>query len=204
MQPPAVKERPPLTLFFLLSMDFLSLSSLYIVFSPHFFFLCPSVCRPGGCPVQGSRFSSSTTLPDEVLNFVKTHPLMDETVPLLGHRPWVVKTMGRYAEWLSHLIGLMHWFFCGIKIGSMNMNLNPRVGWEMYFVYLLYRSMYQGTSWQPWWWTQKLVPIGTAQSCSWAQREEPSSSSWWFPVETLCPTAVCSWRRWRDLTQRSE
>uniref|UniRef100_A0A8C4I6K9 Sema domain, transmembrane domain (TM), and cytoplasmic domain, (semaphorin) 6Ba n=1 Tax=Dicentrarchus labrax TaxID=13489 RepID=A0A8C4I6K9_DICLA len=52
--------------------------------------------RPGGCAVQGSRFSSSTTLPDEVLNFVKTHPLMDETVPLLGHRPWVVKTMGRY------------------------------------------------------------------------------------------------------------
>uniref|UniRef100_A0A3P8W4F9 Sema domain, transmembrane domain (TM), and cytoplasmic domain, (semaphorin) 6Ba n=1 Tax=Cynoglossus semilaevis TaxID=244447 RepID=A0A3P8W4F9_CYNSE len=49
---------------------------------------------PGGCAVQGSRFSSSTTLPDEVLNFVKTHPLMDETVPLLGHRPWVVKTMG--------------------------------------------------------------------------------------------------------------
>lgn len=58
----------------------------------------PSVCRPGGCAVQGSRFSSSTTLPDEVLNFVKTHPLMDETVPLLGHRPWVVKTMGRYTE----------------------------------------------------------------------------------------------------------
>lgn len=55
-------------------------------------------CRPGGCAVQGSRFSSSTTLPDEVLNFVKTHPLMDETVPLLGHRPWVVKTMGRYVS----------------------------------------------------------------------------------------------------------
>lgn len=23
---------------------------------------------------------------------------MDETVPLLGHRPWVVKTMGRYTQ----------------------------------------------------------------------------------------------------------
>lgn len=68
-------------------------SSPYRVFSP-----APSfICRPGGCSVQGSRFSSSTTLPDEVLNFVKTHPLMDETVPLLGHRPWVVKTMGRCA-----------------------------------------------------------------------------------------------------------
>lgn len=71
-------------------------------------FLC-CLCRPGGCPVQGSRFSSSTTLPDEVLNFVKTHPLMDETVPLLGHRPWVVKTMGRYTHTDSVLfIGIMH------------------------------------------------------------------------------------------------
>ncbi|KAK0141397.1 Semaphorin-6B [Merluccius polli] len=55
-------------------------------------------CPTNWCPnhVQGSRFSSSNSLPDEVLNFVKTHPLMDETVPLLGHRPWVVRTMGRY------------------------------------------------------------------------------------------------------------
>uniref|UniRef100_A0A8C1YLB4 Sema domain, transmembrane domain (TM), and cytoplasmic domain, (semaphorin) 6Ba n=1 Tax=Cyprinus carpio TaxID=7962 RepID=A0A8C1YLB4_CYPCA len=52
--------------------------------------------EPGGCAVQGSRFSSSNTLPDEVLNFIKTHPLMDEAVPLLGHRPWIVKTMVRY------------------------------------------------------------------------------------------------------------
>uniref|UniRef100_W5K6Z6 Semaphorin 6B n=1 Tax=Astyanax mexicanus TaxID=7994 RepID=W5K6Z6_ASTMX len=48
---------------------------------------------PGGCAGQGSRFSSSTAFPDEVLNFIKTHPLMDEAVPLLGHRPWIVKTM---------------------------------------------------------------------------------------------------------------
>lgn len=74
-----------------------SMCSYYITFFITFSLsLC--VCRPGGCAVQGSRFSSSTTLPDEVLNFVKTHPLMDETVPLLGHRPWVVKTMGRYTE----------------------------------------------------------------------------------------------------------
>lgn len=54
--------------------------------------------------MQGSGFSSSTTLPDEVLNFVKTHPLMDETVPLLGHRPWVVKTMGRYRHWFISMM----------------------------------------------------------------------------------------------------
>lgn len=71
---------------------------------------CPSVLRPGGCAVQGSRFSSSTTLPDEVLNFVKTHPLMDETVPLLGHRPWVVKTMGRYT--LTHILYISVLFVC--------------------------------------------------------------------------------------------
>lgn len=74
-------------------------SGSYISYlSGHLTSLSIRSCRPGGCAVQGSRFSSSTTLPDEVLNFVKTHPLMDETVPLLGHGPWVVKTMGRYAR----------------------------------------------------------------------------------------------------------
>ncbi|KAJ8346202.1 hypothetical protein SKAU_G00303950 [Synaphobranchus kaupii] len=52
--------------------------------------------RPGGCAIQGSRFNSSNVFPDEVLNFVKTHPLMDEAVPSLGQRPWIVKTMVRY------------------------------------------------------------------------------------------------------------
>uniref|UniRef100_A0A8C5DB13 Sema domain-containing protein n=1 Tax=Gouania willdenowi TaxID=441366 RepID=A0A8C5DB13_GOUWI len=52
--------------------------------------------RPGGCAVQGSRFNSSNAFPDEMLNFVKTHPLMDEAVPSLGQRPWIVRTMVRY------------------------------------------------------------------------------------------------------------
>ncbi|XP_056270272.1 semaphorin-6B isoform X2 [Pseudoliparis swirei] len=52
--------------------------------------------RPGGCAVQGSRFNSSNSFPDEMLNFVKTHPLMDEAVPSLGTRPWIVRTMARY------------------------------------------------------------------------------------------------------------
>ncbi|KAI1891644.1 hypothetical protein AGOR_G00145900 [Albula goreensis] len=52
--------------------------------------------RPGGCAVLGSRFNSSNTFPDEMLNFVKTHPLMDEAVPSLGQRPWIVRTMVRY------------------------------------------------------------------------------------------------------------
>lgn len=57
--------------------------------------LKPAVCRPGGCAVQGSRFNSSNSFPDEMLNFVKTHPLMDEAVPSLGQRPWIVRTMVR-------------------------------------------------------------------------------------------------------------
>lgn len=52
--------------------------------------------RPGGCAVQGSRFNSSNLFPDEMLNFVKTHPLMDEAVPSLGQRPWIVRTMVRW------------------------------------------------------------------------------------------------------------
>uniref|UniRef100_A0A8B9JB77 Sema domain, transmembrane domain (TM), and cytoplasmic domain, (semaphorin) 6Bb n=1 Tax=Astyanax mexicanus TaxID=7994 RepID=A0A8B9JB77_ASTMX len=52
--------------------------------------------RPGGCAVQGSKFNSSNSFPDEMLNFVKTHPLMDEAIPSLGQRPWIVRTMVRY------------------------------------------------------------------------------------------------------------
>ncbi|XP_036435495.1 semaphorin-6B [Colossoma macropomum] len=52
--------------------------------------------RPGGCAIQGSKFNSSNSFPDEMLNFVKTHPLMDEAVPSLGQRPWIVRTMVRY------------------------------------------------------------------------------------------------------------
>lgn len=58
-------------------------------------FLPLVVSRPGGCAVQGSRFNSSNSFPDEMLNFIKTHPLMDEAVPSLGQRPWIVRTMVR-------------------------------------------------------------------------------------------------------------
>lgn len=51
--------------------------------------------RPGGCAVQGSKFNSSNSFPDDMLTFVKTHPLMDEAVPSLGQRPWIVRTMVR-------------------------------------------------------------------------------------------------------------
>ena len=41
------------------------------------------------------RYNSSSTFPDEILTFVKTHPLMDEAVPSLGNAPWIVRTMSR-------------------------------------------------------------------------------------------------------------
>ncbi|XP_067414488.1 semaphorin-6B [Emydura macquarii macquarii] len=52
--------------------------------------------RPGGCAAPGMRYNSSSSFPDEILNFVKTHPLMDESVPSLGHAPWIIRTMTRY------------------------------------------------------------------------------------------------------------
>ncbi|NXX75050.1 SEM6B protein, partial [Urocolius indicus] len=52
--------------------------------------------RPGCCAAPGMRYNSSSTFPDEILNFVKTHPLMDEAVPALGNVPWILRTMSRY------------------------------------------------------------------------------------------------------------
>ncbi|XP_063003342.1 semaphorin-6B [Elgaria multicarinata webbii] len=52
--------------------------------------------RPGSCAAPGMRYNTSSFFPDEILNFVKTHPLMDEAVPSLGNAPWIVRTMTRY------------------------------------------------------------------------------------------------------------
>lgn len=52
--------------------------------------------RPGCCAYPGARFNASSSFPDEMLNFVKTHPLMDESVPSVGNNPWITRTMTRY------------------------------------------------------------------------------------------------------------
>lgn len=52
--------------------------------------------RPGCCAAPGSQYNASSALPDEILNFIKTHPLMDEAVPSLGHAPWIVRTLMRH------------------------------------------------------------------------------------------------------------
>ncbi|XP_055025073.1 semaphorin-6A isoform X3 [Misgurnus anguillicaudatus] len=54
--------------------------------------------RPGVCAGSSSveKFKVSNEFPDETLNFIKMHPLMDEAVPSITNRPWFLKTMVRY------------------------------------------------------------------------------------------------------------
>ncbi|XP_026855564.2 semaphorin-6A isoform X2 [Electrophorus electricus] len=54
--------------------------------------------RPGCCAGTSSaeRYKVSNEFPDDTLNFIKMHPLMDEAVPSIAHRPWFLKTMVRY------------------------------------------------------------------------------------------------------------
>uniref|UniRef100_A0AAY4DQF0 Sema domain-containing protein n=1 Tax=Denticeps clupeoides TaxID=299321 RepID=A0AAY4DQF0_9TELE len=54
--------------------------------------------RPGSCagtPLL-ERYKVSNEFPDDTLNFIKVHPLMDEAVASIAHRPWFLKTMVRY------------------------------------------------------------------------------------------------------------
>ncbi|XP_029019670.1 semaphorin-6A isoform X3 [Betta splendens] len=54
--------------------------------------------RPGNCAGTPSmeKFKVSNEFPDDTLNFIKMHPLMDEAVPSIANRPWFLKTMVRY------------------------------------------------------------------------------------------------------------
>ncbi|XP_041088754.1 semaphorin-6A-like isoform X4 [Polyodon spathula] len=54
--------------------------------------------RPGCCAGSASleKYKSSNEFPDDTLNFIKMHPLMDESVSSIANRPWFLKTMVRY------------------------------------------------------------------------------------------------------------
>uniref|UniRef100_A0A674NBN9 Semaphorin 6D n=1 Tax=Takifugu rubripes TaxID=31033 RepID=A0A674NBN9_TAKRU len=54
--------------------------------------------RPGSCAGHGpaASFKSSIEFPDDTLQFIKSHPLMDTAVPSLGDEPWFTKTRVRY------------------------------------------------------------------------------------------------------------
>ncbi|KAM9507391.1 semaphorin-6A isoform 3-T4 [Guaruba guarouba] len=54
--------------------------------------------RPGCCAGSTSleKYVTSNEFPDDTLNFIKTHPLMDEAVPSTVNRPWFLRTMVRY------------------------------------------------------------------------------------------------------------
>lgn len=63
--------------------------------------MCTAVVfRPGVCAgsSSGEKFKVSNEFPDETLNFIKLHPLMDEAVPSIANRPWFLKTMVRWVE----------------------------------------------------------------------------------------------------------
>ncbi|KAG9270678.1 semaphorin-6A [Astyanax mexicanus] len=54
--------------------------------------------RPGCCAGTPSveKYKVSNEFPDDTLNFIKMHPLMEEAVPSIANRPWFLKTMVRY------------------------------------------------------------------------------------------------------------
>ncbi|XP_041917791.1 sema domain, transmembrane domain (TM), and cytoplasmic domain, (semaphorin) 6D, like isoform X1 [Alosa sapidissima] len=54
--------------------------------------------RPGCCAGHSpaESFKSSMEFPDETLQFIKSHPLMDAAVPSIGDEPWFTKTRVRY------------------------------------------------------------------------------------------------------------
>uniref|UniRef100_A0A1A8F2Q1 Sema domain, transmembrane domain (TM), and cytoplasmic domain, (Semaphorin) 6D, like n=1 Tax=Nothobranchius korthausae TaxID=1143690 RepID=A0A1A8F2Q1_9TELE len=54
--------------------------------------------RPGSCAGHGPAASlkSSVEFPDDTLQFIKSHPLMDTAVPSIGDEPWFTKTRVRY------------------------------------------------------------------------------------------------------------
>eukprot|EP00064_Thunnus_orientalis_P008102 superscaffoldBa00000944_g8124 len=54
--------------------------------------------RPGSCAGHGpaASFKSSIEFPDDTLQFIKSHPLMDTAVPSIGDEPWYTKTRVRY------------------------------------------------------------------------------------------------------------
>lgn len=54
--------------------------------------------RPGSCAGEGSAssYSSSVQFPDSVLSFIKTHPLMEESVPSVNSQPLITNTASSY------------------------------------------------------------------------------------------------------------
>ncbi|KAI5607828.1 semaphorin-6D isoform X1, partial [Silurus asotus] len=54
--------------------------------------------RPGCCAGHGSAelYKSSVEFPDETLQFIKLHPLMDAAVPSVRDEPWITRTRVRY------------------------------------------------------------------------------------------------------------
>lgn len=92
--PPTVNLKVFSFCFFLLLLTTFSLPSSLLLIALLFLV---SICRPGNCAGTPSmeRYKVSNEFPDDTLNFIKMHPLMDEAVPSIANRPWFLKTMVR-------------------------------------------------------------------------------------------------------------
>ncbi|XP_067878866.1 sema domain, transmembrane domain (TM), and cytoplasmic domain, (semaphorin) 6C isoform X2 [Heterodontus francisci] len=60
--------------------------------------------RPGCCAGHGAAesYKSTNEFPDESLSFIKSHPLLDEAVPLILDKPWLTRTAARSK--LMHIV----------------------------------------------------------------------------------------------------
>uniref|UniRef100_A0A3P9ILC1 Semaphorin-6D n=1 Tax=Oryzias latipes TaxID=8090 RepID=A0A3P9ILC1_ORYLA len=54
--------------------------------------------RPGSCAGEGSAaaYKTSTAFPDETLTFIKSYPLMDESIPSVNDKPFFTRTTSRF------------------------------------------------------------------------------------------------------------
>uniref|UniRef100_A0A8C7X1N5 Semaphorin 6Cb n=1 Tax=Oryzias sinensis TaxID=183150 RepID=A0A8C7X1N5_9TELE len=54
--------------------------------------------RPGSCAGEGSAaaYKTSTAFPDETLAFIKSYPLMDESIPSVNDKPFFTRTTSRF------------------------------------------------------------------------------------------------------------
>ncbi|XP_018427217.1 PREDICTED: semaphorin-6B-like [Nanorana parkeri] len=61
--------------------------------------MASKVRLPGCCVGSSVNYNSSRNLPDEVLSFMKSHPLVEDSIPPLGSSPWITRTRDQ----LTHL-----------------------------------------------------------------------------------------------------
>lgn len=75
--------------------------------------------RPGQC------VNDSRTLPDLTLNFIKTHSLMDESVPSFFKQPIVIRTSYKWVYLFSHILSNFY-MYC-VHFESLSMPAGTKI-----------------------------------------------------------------------------